>query len=42
MNYLCVAFTAAWVIYFVYLLYLNRQLQNVRSHLDDREKQTTI
>jgi CcmD family protein len=38
MFYLCLAFTAMWLIYFGYLFYLDRQLRNIRKRLDAREK----
>jgi CcmD family protein len=38
MLYLGIAFTAAWVVYFIYLVLLNRQLRSIRRRLDAREK----
>ena len=38
MGYLCMAFTVAWLIYFIYLLYLGRQVRYIRRRLDAREK----
>jgi len=38
MLYLSIAFTVAWVVYFIYLVSLNRQLQSIRRRLDAREK----
>jgi len=37
MGYLCLAFTVAWSIYFIYLFWLDRQLRSVRRRLDARE-----
>ena len=36
MFYLCLAFTAVWVSFFVYLFYLDAKLRNLRRRLDAR------
>jgi CcmD family protein len=36
MNYLIMAFTVTWVVYFAYLCYLDLKLRNVRRRLDAR------
>jgi CcmD family protein len=36
MFYLCLALSAAWLVYFVYLFTLDRQLRNLRRRLDAR------
>jgi CcmD family protein len=38
MFYLGLSFTAAWVVYFVYLLYLNIQLRSIKKRLTARQK----
>ena len=38
MFYLSLAFTVAWLTYFIYLFYLNQQLRNIKKRLDAREK----
>jgi len=38
MCYLCLSFTVASLIYFVYLFYLDRQLRGIRRRLDARQK----
>ena len=38
MRYLCLAFTIVWLIYFIYLFCLDRQLRSIRKRLDAREK----
>jgi len=41
MFYLCLAFTTAWLIYFIYLFHLDRQLQTIKKRLDAYENKTT-
>ncbi|MHC4475448.1 MAG: CcmD family protein [Planctomycetota bacterium] len=38
MYYLCLAVSAAWLIYFAYLLTLDRQIRDIRRRLDARIK----
>jgi len=38
MRYFCLAFTVAWLVYFAYLFYLDKQLRVIRRRLDAREK----
>ena len=41
MFYFCLAFTVAWLIYFIYLFYLDRRLRNIRRRLEARENKIT-
>ncbi|MHC4160277.1 MAG: CcmD family protein [Planctomycetota bacterium] len=36
MFYLCLATTVAWLVYFVYLFILDRQVRDLRKRLDAR------
>ena len=36
MSYLYIAFTVTWLIYFVYLFYLDSQLRSIRRRLSAR------
>ena len=36
MFYLCLAVSVAWLIYFIYLFILDRQLKDLRRRLDAR------
>lgn len=36
MFYLCLAVSVAWLVYFVYLFTLDRQLKDLRRRLDAR------
>lgn len=38
MFYLCLAFVLSWLIYFVYLFYLDGQLRSIKKRLAAREK----
>ena len=37
MFYLCLAFTTAWLIYVIYLFFLDSQLRHIRRRLGARE-----
>ncbi len=34
MYYLCLAVSAAWLVYFAYLLLLHRQVRDIRNRLE--------
>ena len=36
MFYLCLAVSVAWLVYFIYLFVLHRQLKDLRRRLDAR------
>ena len=36
MIYLCLAVSVAWLVYFGYLFYLDRQVRDIRKRLDAR------
>ena len=36
MYYLCLAVSVAWLVYFGYLFYLDRQVKDIRKRLDAR------
>jgi CcmD family protein len=38
MFYLCLAVSVAWLVYFVYLFILDRQVRDLRKRLDARMK----
>jgi CcmD family protein len=40
MFYLCLAASVAWLVYFIYLLALDRQLRGLRRRLDARAIQS--
>jgi len=40
MKYLALAVSVAWVVYFAYVLMLDRQIRDVRRRLDARNKDT--
>ncbi len=38
MRYLSIAFTVSWLIYFIYLFYLDRQLRSIKKRLAARKE----